>query len=74
MNLLPCRRSRVRVPSAASGISLVTGDFLPLRRGASARRGGVLGDFDHVLRSPLGVGFVAETKTLRYRRAHFPAR
>jgi hypothetical protein len=51
-----------------------TGDFLPLRRGASARRGGVLGDFDHVLRSPLGVGFVAETKTLRYRRAHFPAR
>ncbi|MGZ8649063.1 MAG: nuclease-related domain-containing protein [Solirubrobacteraceae bacterium] len=28
------------------------------------------GDLDHVLRSPSGVGFVIETKTLRYSRAH----
>jgi len=28
------------------------------------------GDLDHVLRSPSGMGFVIETKTLRYRRAH----
>jgi hypothetical protein len=28
------------------------------------------GDLDHVLRSPSGMGFVIETKTLRYSRAH----
>jgi hypothetical protein len=28
------------------------------------------GDLDHVLRSPSGMGFVIETKTLRYTRAH----
>src|SRR4051812_11384356 len=28
------------------------------------------GDLDHVLRSPAGMGFVIETKTLRYTRAH----
>ena len=28
------------------------------------------GDIDHVLRSPSGMGFVIETKTLRYSRAH----
>ena len=28
------------------------------------------GDLDHVLRSPSGLGFVIETKTLRYSRAH----
>ena len=28
------------------------------------------GDLDHVVRSPLGIGFVIETKTLRYTRAH----
>ena len=28
------------------------------------------GDLDHVLRSPAGMGFVIETKTLRYSRAH----
>jgi len=28
------------------------------------------GDLDHVLRSPSGIGFVIETKTLRYSRAH----
>ena len=28
------------------------------------------GDLDHVARSPLGIGFVIETKTLRYSRAH----
>ena len=28
------------------------------------------GDLDHVLRSPAGTGFVVETKTLRYDRAH----
>src|SRR5215213_11981051 len=28
------------------------------------------GDLDHVLRSPSGMGFVVETKTLRYSRAH----
>ena len=28
------------------------------------------GDLDHVLLSPLGLGFVIETKTLRYSRAH----
>jgi hypothetical protein len=28
------------------------------------------GDLDHVLRSPGGMGFVIETKTLRYTRAH----
>ena len=28
------------------------------------------GDLDHVLRSPSGMGFVIETKTLRYRRTH----
>ena len=28
------------------------------------------GDLDHVLRSPSGKGFVIETKTLRYSRAH----
>ena len=28
------------------------------------------GDLDHVLRSPSGMGFVVETKTLRYTRAH----
>ena len=28
------------------------------------------GDLDHVVRSPLGVGFMIETKTLRYARAH----
>jgi hypothetical protein len=28
------------------------------------------GDVDHVLRSPSGMGFVIETKTLRYSRAH----
>ena len=28
------------------------------------------GDLDHVLRAPSGMGFVIETKTLRYSRAH----
>jgi Nuclease-related domain len=28
------------------------------------------GDLDHVVRSPSGMGFVVETKTLRYSRAH----
>ena len=28
------------------------------------------GDIDHVVRSPSGMGFVIETKTLRYTRAH----
>ena len=28
------------------------------------------GDLDHVLRSPSGMGFVIETKTLRYTRAY----
>ena len=28
------------------------------------------GDLDHVLRSPAGMGFVIETKTLRFSRAH----
>ena len=28
------------------------------------------GDLDHVVRSPFGIGFVIETKTLRYTRAH----
>jgi hypothetical protein len=28
------------------------------------------GDVDHVLRSPSGMGFVIETKTLRYSQAH----
>jgi hypothetical protein len=28
------------------------------------------GDLDHVVRSPSGMGFVIETKTLRYTRAH----
>ena len=28
------------------------------------------GDLDHVLRSPSGIGFLIETKTLRYTRAH----
>jgi hypothetical protein len=28
------------------------------------------GDLDHVLRSPCGMGFLIETKTLRYTRAH----
>jgi hypothetical protein len=28
------------------------------------------GDLDHVLRSPSGICFVIETKTLRYSRAH----
>jgi hypothetical protein len=28
------------------------------------------GDLDHVLRSPSGMGFVVETKTLRYTQAH----
>jgi hypothetical protein len=28
------------------------------------------GDLDHVLRSPSGMGFLIETKTLRYTRAH----
>ncbi len=28
------------------------------------------GDLDHLVRSPSGIGFVIETKTLRYRRAH----
>jgi hypothetical protein len=28
------------------------------------------GDLDHVVRSPSGIGFVIETKTLRYTRAH----
>jgi hypothetical protein len=28
------------------------------------------GDLDHVLRSPSGMGFVIETKTLQYSRAH----
>jgi hypothetical protein len=28
------------------------------------------GDLDHVVRAPSGVGFVIETKTLRYKRAH----
>jgi hypothetical protein len=28
------------------------------------------GDLDHVLRAPSGMGFVIETKTLRYTRAH----
>ncbi len=29
-----------------------------------------VGDLDHVVRAPTGVGFVIETKTLRYTRAH----
>jgi hypothetical protein len=28
------------------------------------------GDLDHVVRAPSGIGFVIETKTLRYKRAH----
>jgi Nuclease-related domain len=28
------------------------------------------GDVDHVVRSPIGIGFAIETKTLRWRRAH----
>lgn len=28
------------------------------------------GDLDHVVRAPSGIGFVIETKTLRYTRAH----
>jgi len=45
----------------------------PERRGWSIRHAvdwPGRGDLDHVLRSPSGMGFVIETKTLRYTRAH----
>jgi Nuclease-related domain len=63
-------RSRVGAESEA----LVLGVLEPLTREgwrvAHAVNWPGRGDLDHVLRSPSGMGFVIETKTLRYSRAH----
>ena len=64
------RRSRVGAESEAQ----VRRALKPLTRQGWHVRHAVdwpgRGDLDHVLRSPSGMGFVIETKTLRYSRAH----
>jgi len=64
------RRSRVGAESEAQ----VRRALSPLTREGWQLMHGVnwpgRGDLDHVLRSPSGMGFVVETKTLRYSRAH----
>jgi hypothetical protein len=64
------RRSRVGAESEAQ----VRRALKPLARQGWDVRHAVdwpgRGDLDHVVRSPSGIGFVIETKTPRYRRAH----
>jgi hypothetical protein len=64
------RRSRVGAESEAQ----VRRALKPLTREGWHVRHAVdwpgRGDLDHVVRSPSGMGFVIETKTLRYSRAH----
>jgi hypothetical protein len=64
------RRNRVGADSERE----VRRTLKPLARGGWSVRHGVRvrtgGDLDHVLRAPSGIGFVIETKTSRYARAH----
>src|SRR4051812_13585393 len=64
------RRSRVGAGSEAQvrrALKPLTGEGWQVRHAVDWARGG---DLDHVVRSPSGMGFVIETKTLRYTRAH----
>src|SRR3954470_8972802 len=64
------RRSRVGAGSEAQvrrTLKRLTGAGGDVRHAVDWAGGG---DLDHVVRSPSGIGFVIETKTLRYSRAH----
>src|SRR3954469_5261239 len=64
------RRSRVGAVSEARvrrALEPLTGEGWQVRHALDWAGGG---DLDHVVRSPSGIGFVIETKTLRYSRAH----
>jgi hypothetical protein len=64
------RRSRVGVESEMQvrrALQALARDGWHVRHAVDWPRGG---DLDHVVRSPSGMGFVIETKTLRYSRAH----
>src|SRR3954463_7394469 len=64
------RRSRVGAVSEAQvrrALKPLTGEAWQVRHAVDWAGGG---DLDHVVRSPSGMGFVIETKTLRYTRAH----
>jgi nuclease-like protein len=64
------RRSRIGADSEAEvrrALQPLARDGWSVRHGVGVRTGG---DLDHVLRAPSGVGFVVETKTARYTRAH----
>src|SRR3954468_8155177 len=64
------RRSRVGAGSEAQvrrALKPLTGEGWHVRHARDWPGGG---DLDHVVRSPSGIGFVIETKTLRYTRAH----
>lgn len=63
-------RSRVGAESEAQvrrALAPLKRDGWQVRHALDSRGGG---DLDHVVRAPAGVGFVIETKTLRYTRAH----
>ena len=64
------RRSRVGAASEAQvrrALTPLTGEGWQVRHAVDWPG---VGDLDHVVRSPSGMGFVIETKTLRYTRAH----
>jgi hypothetical protein len=64
------RRNRIGADSETQirrVIQPLTRDGWHVQHGVRVRTGG---DLDHVLRAPSGVGFVIETKTSRYTRAH----
>jgi hypothetical protein len=64
------RRNRVGADSEAEvrrALKPLARDGWTVRHGVRAHTGG---DLDHVLRAPMGVGFVIETKTSRYTPAH----
>src|SRR4051794_25818794 len=64
------RRSRVGAVSEAQvrrALKPLTGEGWQVRHALDWAGGG---DLDHVVRSPSGIGFVIETKTLRYSPAH----